>query len=188
MVGKNIVFLILFIASSVFGQQSKWVLTLENGEQVTNFVLHDIDQSSLIVLRSGPFRYIPISDIVELRNDKSELKRTYKTVLTWCGIGMFTGAFTSAMSGEATRANRPPPPPPQYGDPLIGDLDFGVGFDAMAGGVVGGLAGLLVGSIVYNRPIIDEVYSFKNVDDAKKRKILLSIIKKEQKNRGTIFG
>ena len=177
---RTIVVVTLFLTSFGLAQQNSWILTLKNGDQMNDIVPYNVDQGSLILLQDGPFVFIPIDDIAELRLDKSATRRTYRTVLKWGAYGVIAGAFTSIIIGYIERAKSPPPSPSQPGDFVI-TFPSGPGVDAMAGGVFGGLVGLIVGGVVYNQPSPgDTVYNFEELSAKKKMKILRKFVSQER--------
>lgn len=181
------VMLTLILTNFGLGQQLGWTITMKNGEQMMDVVLHGVETGSLITLQSGPFGFIPIIEIDEIRLDNSGYRRGARTVLGWIGIGVVTGVITAVVIGDMERANSPPPPPSRPGA-IIGDnIDFGSGFDAMAGGLIGSVVGIIVGSWIYHRPISDKVYSFKKLDDEQKVKLLQKLIEQGKENHHPIF-
>ena len=178
MIQRAIVFILLFLTSSGMSQTGNWTLTLKNGDQVTEGIPYKVDQGALILIQDGPFIIIPIADIAQLRIDEEAFKRTYRTVLKWGVFGVMAGGFTSIVIGSISRANRSYPAPSQQGDLVGSDFDLGSEFDAIAGGVFGGLVGLIVGGVVYKMPPPgDKVFPFEALSDKQKLKLLRGLLK-----------
>ena len=170
---RTIVILILFWTSSGLAQNNGWTLSLKNGEQMTNILPYKLDQGSLVLLQDGPFDYIPINDIVEIRVNRTGSGGTFRTVLEWGAIGVLAGTITAILTDKIGRANRPAPTPSRPGALLNDNIEFGAGANALAGGMVGGLVGIIVGGVVYNRqPTGARVYSFEALSDKKKQSCL----------------
>ncbi len=90
---------------------------------------------------------------------------------------MLAGVFTAGITDQIRSANRPPPPPSDPGALIGPNIEFGSGFNLMAGGVFGGLVGLIVGGVVYKTPPPgDKVYHFEYLSDKKKVRILKKLV------------
>lgn len=176
---KKIYILCLVISLSIsgFGQEGNWKILLKNGEVVADMVFFSLENDTLALLNSGPLFLVPVQDIAELHVTNSNEKKT-KAIVNWIIIGVGAGTVTSLIIYYMNEANKPPPAPVE-GYQLIGDFSFGPQFDAMAGALVGGAVGLIVGSYKYNRPMAEKSYIFGNMSDRRKLKVLSRNLKKD---------
>ena len=170
--------MLMIISIPCFGQKDHWQIKLRNGELITEGVFHVVKNDTLILLNSGPMLTIPVKEIVEVRNSIAGQKRRI-SILGWVGIGAIAGTAAALISYSATEANKPPPQPATPGA-LIGEFDFGPGIPAIAGSVVGGLVGLVVGGSTHSVPVEDKVYDFNNMSEGKKLRVLSRLLPKHK--------
>ena len=158
------IIIFLFFYESVIAQRNNWDLVLSNGDTLNSILLNKPVGDSLSIYFNESEEWIKIDSIVQLYR--------FKSTGFWTNtrIGFASGFVGGAILGLATYEK---PDPGGFG---ILVPDFGPGTSAMASGVTGGIAGLIVGSIADLFTDETENYYLNNMDENEKLIFIASII------------
>lgn len=156
---------LLVSASSLFPQN--WRLILTNGDTLSGVSLEKLAGDSILVSQDASINSIPIASLVEMRNFKKS------QFLKGAGIGFLAGAAAGALIGWATY-EEPQPSPESF---IL--LDFGPGANALAGGVVGGLGGLLLGGAIGASAGKDDIYPLSTLQFPQRKEIIQLILARQ---------
>jgi len=161
---RNVLLLIFSAANALLAQDNAWQIKLADGDILSNLSLQNVVGDSLVVSQTGQARRIAVDDIVEMR--RAGKSKFWKGA----GIGFLAGGATGALIGLATY---------EEPDPANGfTLDFGPGANALAGGILGGLGGFVVGGMIGASAGKDEVYDFSTKTFEQKLAVLRLIVAK----------
>ncbi len=152
---------ILCISAAMSSAQEKiWRLTFVSHNTLTASRLDSLSDSTLFVAYNGKVTSFPIASIAVLVGFK------VGHFSDGDGVGFLVGAATGAFIG-ALSCQKPKP-----SNSFAINIDLGPGPDAMAGGIIGGVGGFIIGGIATGSDSY-ETYDLRTHKDIKmKRRIL----------------
>lgn len=156
---------ILLLEASSFAQDNNWQLVLTNGDTISNISLRELEGDSVAIECSNVAltKWIQVDSIAQLRKiNKSRFWRG-------AGIGILVGTAAGALIGLATY-EEPTPSPHKW------NFDFGPEWNAMGGGIVGGLTGFALGGFIGAALGKDEVYRISQMQKMQKINTLWIIL------------
>jgi len=149
-----------------------WFITLSNGDVVSIISLQNLVGDTLFISQLGEIIRIPIDSIVEIRNvGESGFAKG-------AGIGFLAGMGAGILIHTATYEK----PKPKSSSFFSGGFEIGPGPE-VAAGILGGLAGFLVGGIIGHNSGEDKIFNLSELNHEQKIELIQELISNEKDNQ-----
>ncbi len=149
-----------------------WFITLSNGDVASIISLHNLVGDTLFISQLGETIRIPTDSIVEIR------KVGESGFAKGAGIGFLAGMGAGILIYTATYEK----PKPKSSSLFSDGFEIGPGPEAAAG-LLGGLAGFLVGGIIGHNSGEDEIYDLSQMNHEQKIELIQRLVSNDKKNQ-----
>lgn len=158
---RNVLLLFFIFANALPAQNKAWQIKLAGGGMLSNVSLQNVIGDSLAISQAGQTRRIAVDAVIEMRRDgKSKFWKG-------AGIGLLAGGATGALIAAATYEESTGP---FAVDPA------GRGGTTIAGAVLGGIPGFIIGGLVGSSAGKAQVYDLSGKTREQKSATLRFII------------
>ena len=159
---KTKIYIIIYLlsTSSLLSMSNNWKLTLINGDTISNISLQRLEGDSLVISDTTFTKCILVDSIIEVR----QINKSY--FREGAGIGLLGGVIIGVLIGSAAYKESGPSSGESKDSINLDFMPGGPGINTLAGGILGGLSGFLVGGIIGAFSRKDEIYDLllKNHD------------------------
>lgn len=148
MIPKVLGTIFILSISLLSAQDYPWNITLASGDTISNISFQSLLGDSFLITSGAESRLISVTPIIEM----TKLKKS--KFAEGIGIGLLAGGITGALIGLAAYEK----PEKSSSEGWSINIDFGPGFYAGGGAIIGGVLGMVIGGTVGASASEDEVY------------------------------
>ncbi len=138
-------FLIVVLPSVAVSQETVWRVGVLGRDTLSECILQALDDNLITFVSNGTVISLPIDSVDYVSRHKES------HFWTGAGYGTLVGCTVGALAGYAAY-HKPEPTPGEF------TFDFGPGFSALAGGMLGSIGGFVIGGAIGASAGGDEMY------------------------------